>query len=292
MSFTIGSLNISATNGLIIGNATLASDNIPTAQIIELPNISDTLVSKSSIDILSNKTLQNPILMNSGVTLSLPTSQDTLVGRNTTDSLSNKTLQNPILMNSGVTLSLPTSQDTLVGRNTTDSLSNKTLTGTTNIIQASHIGQGLNAVQISGTPQLGYVLTATGSTGASWQPDIEPVNVQATKTTTGTAVTIISIPVQINSCYLVSAMLTAKCLTTGSVNFYSAKLESSFYCLATISTLSQIQSDVLTTFTKTKSNFSVSSSADTTNGNINIVVNGGTTSAPVNWFINVEYINN
>jgi cytochrome c oxidase assembly factor CtaG len=102
-----------------------------------LPAISnDVLVSRTSTDTLTNKTLTNPIISqisNSG-TLTLPSgTTDTLVGRATTDTLTNKTLTNPIiaaiLTNSGAaTLTLPTSTDTLVGRATTDILTNKTLT--------------------------------------------------------------------------------------------------------------------------------------------------------------------
>jgi hypothetical protein len=98
---------------------------------LTLPDITDTLVTRTNLETLTNKTLLTPTIstiINSG-TLTLPTSTDTLVGRTTTDTLTNKTLISPTIstiVNTG-TLTLPTSTDTLVGRTTTDTLTNKTL---------------------------------------------------------------------------------------------------------------------------------------------------------------------
>jgi hypothetical protein len=68
---------------------------------LTLPEVTDTLVTKTSTDILTNKTLTSPVISsitNTG-TLTLPTSSDTLVGRATTDTLTNKTVTNPTITN-------------------------------------------------------------------------------------------------------------------------------------------------------------------------------------------------
>jgi hypothetical protein len=135
-------------------NKTLTSPTIATiingAGTLTLPNITTTLIGRTTVDTMTNKTLtsptiNSPTLTNSGNTLTLPTTTDTLVGRATTDTLTNKTLtsptiNSPTLTNSGNTLTLPTSTDTLVGRATTDTLTNKTLTSPT-----------INSASMSGT---------------------------------------------------------------------------------------------------------------------------------------------
>lgn len=127
-----------------------------------LPNISgtsDSLVSRTSTDTLTNKTLTSPVIstiVNTG-TLTLPTSTDTLVGRATTDTLTNKTIDgdNNTLQDIGITSlktilgdaskfiardssgvvvsvnTVPTG--TVVGTTDTQTLSNKTI-GSSNAI--------------------------------------------------------------------------------------------------------------------------------------------------------------
>jgi len=63
------------------------------------PGTSDTVVTLTATQTLTNKTLTSPVIStisNTG-TLTLPTSTDTLVGRATTDTLTNKTLTSPTL---------------------------------------------------------------------------------------------------------------------------------------------------------------------------------------------------
>jgi hypothetical protein len=119
------------------------------------------VVTVSSTDTLTNKTLTSPVISsisNTG-TLTLPTSTDTLVGRATTDTLTNKTLTSPVISsisNTG-TLTLPTSTDTLVGRATTDTLTNKTLTAYAETVNA-HGNTGTSATLALSS---GNVITAT-----------------------------------------------------------------------------------------------------------------------------------
>jgi hypothetical protein len=64
---------------------------------LTFPDLTDTVVTRTSTDTLTNKTLTAPVIStitNTG-TLTLPTSTDTLVGRATTDTLTNKTLTSP-----------------------------------------------------------------------------------------------------------------------------------------------------------------------------------------------------
>jgi hypothetical protein len=122
---------------LTLTNATLTDcfvNRIINTGTLLLPAISDTLVSKTSTDTQTNKTLTTPTITSirsSGGLLNLPAGADTLVGRNTTDTLTNKTLTTPTITSiasTGGLLNLPAGADTLVGRNTTDTLTNKTLT--------------------------------------------------------------------------------------------------------------------------------------------------------------------
>ena len=65
-----------------------------TTRTLTVPNVSDTLVTLSATQTLTNKTLTTPVISsisNTGV-LTLPTTTDTLVGKATTDTLTNKTL--------------------------------------------------------------------------------------------------------------------------------------------------------------------------------------------------------
>ncbi len=79
-------------------------------------------------------------LTGASLTLTLPNvsgTTDNLVSRTSTDTLTNKTLTAPVIssiVNTG-TLTLPTSTDTLVGRATTDTLTNKTIDGDDNTVQ-------------------------------------------------------------------------------------------------------------------------------------------------------------
>jgi hypothetical protein len=118
-------------------NTTMSLVGVQTAnRSIQFPDISDTVVTLSATQSLSNKTLVAPIIatiVNGAQVLTLPSgTTDNLVARATTDTLSNKTLSAPIIatiVNGGAVLTLPSGvTDVIVARTTTDTLSNKTLT--------------------------------------------------------------------------------------------------------------------------------------------------------------------
>lgn len=100
-----------------------------------------------------------------------------LVSRTSTDTLTNKTLTAPVIStisNTG-TLTLPTSTDTLVGRATTDTLTNKTLTSATITNPNLTVQDGALAIQDNGdaTKQLQFQCSGitTGTTRTLTVPD-------------------------------------------------------------------------------------------------------------------------
>ena len=99
-------------------------------------------------------------------TLTLPSISDTLVTLTASQTLTNKTLTSPIIgtiVNTG-TLTLPTATDTLVARTTTDTLTNKTINGGSNTLSAI-----ANASLSNSTITIGGISTALGAT-ASFSP--------------------------------------------------------------------------------------------------------------------------
>ena len=193
----------------------LASDTTTALGIgtVELGHASDTTLSRasagrvavegvnvvtvSSTDTLTNKTLTSPVIStisNTG-TLTLPTSTDTLVGRATTDTLTNKTLTTPIIDNPKIGY---TTTATAAGTTTLTSSSNylQFFTGTTTqtvtlpVASTMTLGQGFEihnnstgtvTIQSSGantvatleggkTATIICILTS-GTAAASWDAD-------------------------------------------------------------------------------------------------------------------------
>ncbi len=83
--------------GATSGRKLILISNHSNNRSITFPDITDTLVSLTAAQTLTNKTLTTPVIssiVNSG-TLTLPGATDTLVARNTVDTLTNKTLASP-----------------------------------------------------------------------------------------------------------------------------------------------------------------------------------------------------
>ena len=112
--------------------------------MLTLPDISDTIITKTSTDELENKTLINPIIENINITddriitssmniISIPNYTDTLITKKSEDILENKTLIEPIitrLRKNNITtnyLKIPDISDTIVGLDSDQILTNKTL---------------------------------------------------------------------------------------------------------------------------------------------------------------------
>ena len=347
MSFQVSQLLIGNQDGLILGTngtntCTINTSGLTGPQVIYVPNATDTLVGRSTTDILTNKTLLAPIIStiitqssnvlgNTGSTLTLPTTTDTLVGRLTTDTLTNKTLILPNIStigntgatltlptttdtivgrstidtltnktlivpnistigNTGATLTLPTITDTIVGRLTTDTLTNKTLIGTTNTIEANRIGQGSNAVTISGQPQNNYTIVATGTNTATWQQNESLFLTGTINTTNNQTSTILSVNTTDNTSYGLTINIIGK-QTSNTIGItYGATITSFYKRLTGNNSLTQIQSDVKTLFKDTgTSSWSVSTSANTTNGVINILC-AGANNTNITWSATCNYI--
>lgn len=128
---------------------------------LSLPLVTDTIVTKTSTDTLTNKTIDtatntvklngNTITATAGTaTITVPNSSDTLVGRATTDTLTNKTLTNPVI--NGGTLSSPT---------ITSSISNQAIPASSGLY-SGHVLSGINAGATISLGQVVY-LSSTGS---------------------------------------------------------------------------------------------------------------------------------
>lgn len=196
-------------NGATSGTTNVAGPAVGSSNTVTLPNITDTLVSKTSTDTLTNKTIDtagpNTIKVNGNTlsatagtaTVTVPNATTTLVGRDTTDTLTNKTIISPIISTStadqitfngsstgatvlkasaaaGGTMTMPNATDTFVGKATTDTLTNKSISGATNTL--SNIALSSHSTQNAYT----FVGNNTGSAAAPTAVDI------ATLTTKGT----------------------------------------------------------------------------------------------------------
>lgn len=163
-----------------------------TTRTFTLPNLSDTLVTLTATQVLTNKTLTDstlflqdesdntkkvqfqvsPVPTATTITLSVPPATTTLVGTDSTQTLTNKTLTGntavnlisgagTTVLNTTGTITLPNATDTLVGKATTDILTNKSISGSTNT---------LTNISLT-TAVTGILPIANGGTGQSTQTD-------------------------------------------------------------------------------------------------------------------------
>lgn len=124
--------------------------------------------------------------------LTVPNANTILVGTDVTQTLTNKTFIDDsttfqdnvdntkrvkfelsgITTGQTRTFNFPNSNDTLVGTNFTQTLTNKTIVDTTSNITASSLFSANSTINVSlaSAPSPGFVLTATDSTHATWQP--------------------------------------------------------------------------------------------------------------------------
>lgn len=116
-------LNVSINS--VAPNTTMTLNTIHTTdRVLTLPDITDTLVTKNTVDILTNKSLSDT--STTFINTSVPTKQSEIQLSNATSNT--KTILDFIQTTDRI-LTFPDITDTIVTRNTTDVLTNKTLVG-------------------------------------------------------------------------------------------------------------------------------------------------------------------
>lgn len=184
-------------NQLIFGNNGTLSWSPTTTRILTLPDVTDTLIGKTTTDTLTNKTLTAPaingIITTTGLTLPSFTANGTINGsgspaisnfgsvnglsfsaNSTGFSIAGGTTSKTLTLNNSLTLAgtdattmtFPSTSDTLVGLNATQTLVNKTLTAPTFNGTVTTTGLTLPAFTASGTidqsGSSGSILTGSG----------------------------------------------------------------------------------------------------------------------------------
>lgn len=169
-NITINTIPSGGTTGqLLIKNSNTNYDTVwsstPTlssvlngSAVLTFPVSTDTLVGRSTVDTLSNKTIASPVFsgtLSGTYTIGGNFSLNTLILNGATSGSTTVQTQ-PIA--SGV-LSLPATTDTLIGRATTDTLTNKTLdtAGVGNVFK-------INGIQISAATGTGSAVLASSPT--------------------------------------------------------------------------------------------------------------------------------
>ncbi len=168
-------------SGATTGKTATITSSHTDNRTLTLPDITDTLVGKTTTDTLTNKTLTTPIIGSAGATfngsssgttilkaaaaagsttVTLPAATDTLVALATTDTLTNKTLTSPKI-NEAVALTT-----TATKLNYLTSAAGTTGTASTNIVYST--SPTIATPALTGAWTATGDLTATNSSGIGW----------------------------------------------------------------------------------------------------------------------------
>lgn len=150
---------------------TYLATNSTANRTLTLPDVTDTLVGKTTTDLLTNKSLSD------STTFIVDSSVNTKrLGFDITGN-ANSTVTLAVSAGYDYTITLPSGNDTLIGRSSTDTIYNKTLTDASNNIMAKSLKSATTTIDVSAAtaPSAGQVLTASSSTAAIWStPRVQP----------------------------------------------------------------------------------------------------------------------
>ncbi len=320
---------VNLTGSQILSNKTLSAPVLKDVfnNTINIPSGADTLVNLTSVQTLSNKTLVTPVITSikdaSNNTINIPSGTDTLVNLTSAQTLSNKNLVTPVITSikdaSDNIVVIPSGADTLVNLTSAQTLLNKSLvtpvitsikdasnnivvipsgadtlvnlTGTQTLLNKSLISPIVNGVTITGTPTSGQVLQATSGSAASWGSIVVPYTATVS-TTDGTATTIATITGADNTSYMVTVNVVGN-RTSGGTEAFGEVLRFMYKRNTGAGTIAQIGVDNSIIFyggiLGPTATWGVTSSADTTNGNILIKVTGQSGKS-VSWKALIEIL--
>ncbi len=152
------------------GTTTTVTTSQTANRTLTLPDVTDTIVARTTTDTLTNKNLSDSttfIVDNTTPTIRIGFNAAGTAATTTTITSS---------QTANRTLTMPDATDTFAVLAAAQTFTNKTITGATNTVDASALRTTGAAVNVSGAspPSIGYVLTASSSTTATWQPSAFP----------------------------------------------------------------------------------------------------------------------